>query len=291
MPETRIQSIPEVGAESSSGSINTEFNIDEQDPLLASVMCSSWTDITSAYNTAHETDFESVEMLRLGTARDTYLMIKKYFQTPASWEVFTGVQVNGVQISMSLNDFVKMTWDLLGANNPKPVTSEPMDLSKSAYASAKTTKSFITRELNINIADLDNEDEPTFVTADKMRQCPSFDINISNNKERTDALGETEAIEMSDGDFVVEGNMEVWNADLKAINLKADAIDGKDKWISVEVFRKVGDVTTTYRFDLKAHLKTPSDSKDGSKLKITIPYSVNFDKGLTIYKFVLDEGE
>lgn len=288
LPETRIQSIPEVGSESSSGNLESEWNVDEQDPLLASVMCSSWEDVTSDYNDAHDTEYEEVKLLELGVDRDVYTMIKKYFQTPVSWEVYTGIQIDSLNISMALNQFVKMSWGLLGGNNPVPVMSEPMDLSKAEYEPAMTTKSFITRELAIQIKDLDTAEEPTYTMGDKMRQSPSFELSISNNKERTDALGEKEAIEMSDGDFVVEGTFEVWNADVKAINLKKDAILGKDKWITVSVFRDVNGTRYQYDIQMKAHLKTPSESKDGNKLKTAIPFSVNFDKGIKFIKFTGD---
>lgn len=283
LPETRIQSIPEVGSESSSGNLESEWNIDEQDPLLASVMCSEWEDVSDKFE-----DYDSAEELKLGTKRDVYTKIKKYFQEPVSWEVYKGIQIDSLAINMALNSFVKMSWGLLGSNNPTPVTTEPMDLSKAEYASALTTKSFITRELEINIKDLDSNEYPSFIPTDKMRQCPSFSLNISNNKERTDALGEKEAIEMSDGDFVVEGTMEIWNADRKAISLKADAILGKDKWISTAVYRDIDGTRYQYTILLKAHLKTPSESKDGNKLKTSIPFSVNFDDGIRILKLTAD---
>lgn len=287
LPETRIQSIPETGSESSSGNLGSEWNIDEQDPLLASVMCSSWEDITEDYNDGHSTDFEEVKSLKMGTSRDVYTMIKKYFQEPVSWEKFKGIQIDSLSISMALNDFVKLSWGLLGANNPVPVTTEPLDTTKATYEAALTTKSFKTRDLNLNICDYDpSNDEPSFVAGDKMRQCPSFELSISNNKERTDALGEAEAIEMSDGDFVVEGTFEVWNADQKAIDLKKAAIQGKDKWIETEVFREVGGKRYAYAIQLKAHLKTPSESKDGNKLKYSIPFSVNFNDGIKFIKTV-----
>lgn len=246
-------------------------------------MCSEWEDVSEDYE-----DYDSAKKLALGTSRDVYLMIKKYFQSPVSWEKFTGIQIDSMSISMALNDFVKLSFGLLGANNPVPVTAEPMDLSKSQYESAMTTKSFITRELDINIKPLDSNAKPTYVAGDKMRQCPSFELSISNNKERTDALGETEAIEMSDGDFVTEGTFEVWNADQKAITLKQDAIQGKDKWISVGVHRDIDGKRYEYVIQLKAHLRTPSESKDGNKLKQSIPFSVNFDDGVTFFKFVYD---
>lgn len=280
LPNTRIQSIPETGSESSSGNLESEWNIDEQDVLLASVFCSAW----------EGTDAEKT--LKLGEVADVYYMVKRYLQAPKAYELYTGIQIDSLTISMALNAFVKMSWGLLGANNPAPTLTDPTEsggtLANATYGDALSTKSFITRELTMNIKDFTIGEIPswTFTTDEQMRQCPSFELSISNNKERTDALGETEAIEMSDGDFVVEGTFECWNADKKAINLKADAINGKDKLIEVAVYRTVNGVKTTYAIRLVAHLKTPSESKDGNKLKYSIPFTVNVIDGIEIVKTV-----
>lgn len=281
LPETRIKSVPETGSESSSGNLESEWNVDEQDDLLASVMCSEWkTESTSE-------DSSSVrKTLSLGTMRDVYYMLKKYNQEPKAWEWYTGIQVDSLQITLALNAFAKMSWGLLGANNPAPVLEDPT--VNADYGTALTTKAFITRELTMNIKDYTAGDSLNwnFTSAEQMRQCPNFEITISNSKERTDALGEKEAIEMSDGDFTVEGTFECWNADEKAINLKADAINGKDKLIAVSVFRTVNGVKTTYTIQLVAHLKTPTESKDGNKLKYSIPFTVNTEGGILFVKTV-----
>lgn len=430
LPETRIQSIPETGSESSSGNLESEWNIDEQDELLASVMCSSWKDDgeksettsyevaetqptessfsdgeyyvvskgkyvkaesyaentiyyvaekTTSYaeaetqptadtftagtyytkkndeyapasefteNTTYYTATESVsgykeantqptadnfsdseyytlegagdyvkadsydsaetyyvkktvetktyadenvtehKTLSLGTSRDVYYMFKKYNQEPKAWELYTGIQIDQLQLTLALNAFAKMSWSLLGANNPAPVLADPT--VNAEYGEALTTKAFITRELTMNIKDYTAGEAPdwTFTKEEQMRQCPNFELTISNNKERTDALGEKEAIEMSDGDFVVEGTFECWNADEKAINIKADAINGKDKLIEISVYRTVAGVKTTYTIRIVAHLKTPSESKDGNKLKYSVPFSMNTKDGLQFVKTV-----
>lgn len=332
LPETRIQSIPETGSESSSGNLECEWNIDEQDDLLASVMCSKWENGESEKSTsttyepaktqpANDDDiingdyyiksgssYEKVESydssvtyyvkktsesvskdvktLSLGTSRDVYYMLKKYNQEPKAYELYTGIQIDQLQLTLALNAFATMSWAVLGANNPAPVLDDPT--VNAEYGEALTTKSFITRELVMNIKDYTTGEVPdwTFTKEEQMRQCPNFELTISNNKERTDALGETEAIEMADGDFVVEGTFECWNADKKAINIKADAIKGKDKLIEVSVYRTVAGVKTAYTIRIVAHLKTPSESRDGNKLKYSIPFSMNTKNGLQFVKTV-----
>lgn len=278
LPGTRIPSVPEKGSESSSGNTESEFNIDEQDELLASVMCSSWVADPEKI-TGSVTDYKT---LTLGTAKTVWRMIKKFAQTPAEWREFTGLQVNELTLTLALNSFAKLTFGWLGANNPKGVASDPIDPTKFDYASALTTKSFKTLEGYLKLGAIAD----AFTNMTQLRQAPNFDLTINNNKERTDALFETEAVEMSDGDFEVSGNLDIWKADAIGMSLFNDAVDGIDKCIEVQLSRTVSGVKTSYTFQIKAHLKSPSESKDGNKYKVSVPYSVNTDGGLKIIKQV-----
>lgn len=270
IPDTRIPSEAETGTSSSSGDLSTEWNIDEQDDLLASVMCSSWD----------TTDFatDGVKTLELGTNRDVYIMVKKYPQTPVEWKKYTGLQLNQLAIDFSLNSFVKMTWSFLGANNPKAVTSDPY--SNSDYTTADTTKSFKTLEGSFKYGDSQD------AISNAIRQASNISLTINNNKERTDALFETDAIEMSDGDFAVTGSFDIWKADALATTLENLAIDGTKKWLSIKVERTVGSETTSYEIQLNAKLMTPTESKDGNKLKTTINFGVYDAGGIKIIKTV-----
>ena len=275
IPDTRIPSIPETGSESSSGSIESEWNIDEQDDLIASAMCSEWVEDTEK-ETGNITEYKTLE---LGTKKDVWRMMKKYSQSPMEWREFVGLQVNQMSITMALNSFVKMSFDLMGSNNPISVNVDPVDSSIIDYGETLTTKSFKTLEGYIKLGE-------TFDSLKQIRQCPNFDISVNNNKENTQALFETEAIEMSDGDFEVTGNIEIWKADSIGMTLYNDAVKGADKCLEVAVTRTVGDTKTTYTIQLKTHLQAPSESKDGNKYKVAVPYSVNVADGLKFIKQV-----
>lgn len=43
---------------------------------------------------------------------------------------------------------------------------------------------------------------------------------------------------------------------------------------------------TVYVIQLKAHFQNPAESKDGSKYKVTVPYSVNVENGIKFIKTV-----
>lgn len=289
LPNTRIPSTPETGTESSSGSMGTEWNVDEQDSLLESVMCSRWhtETLTEEDDEAGITERKTLMLggssASFAVKRDVYQMIKKYSQTPPEYQLFKGVQVNQLTIDMALNSFVKMSWDLLGGNHPQIVTTDP---STYGYEDPLTTKSFKTLEGYIKYGD-DFEDIENF---DALRQVPNFSLTINNNKERTDALFETEAIEMSDGDFNVSGNIEVWRAGQKARDLTNEGITGAHKCFEICVSRQYvdGDDTkeTSYKIQLKVHLDDSTESKDGNKLKNTIPFTLDSADGLKFIKEV-----
>lgn len=232
-------------------------------------MCAEW----DKTNWTEETG-KGTQTLTLGNKRDVYMMVKKYPQTPAEWKTYTGLQLNQLQIAMDLNSFVKMTWSWLGANNPKSVTTDPFDSTD--YGTPLTTKSFKTLEGSFKYGDTQG------AITNAIRQASNITLTINNNKERTDALFETDAIEMSDGDFVVEGSFDIWKADALATTLENLAIDGTKKWLSIVVKRG----TVSYEIQLLAKLKTPSESKDGNKLKNTINFSVHDNGGIKIIKKV-----
>lgn len=280
LPDTRIPSTPETGTESSSGAITTEFNIDEQDDLLASVMCSTWEDVAEVDLPSYDEGTVTQKTLSLGKVRNVYQMIKKYGQSPVEYQLFKGIQFNQLSIDMSLNSFVKMTWDILGGNHPQSQTTDPVSsMTGVSYDTAMTTKSFKTLEGSFKYGD-------SFDSLTALRQSPNFNLSINNNKERTDALFETEAIEMSDGDFVVSGSFDIWKAGALARELSNAGIKGDTKCFEITLKREVGNVTTTYAIQLKVHLDDSSESKDGNKLKNTISFTMNDANGIKFIKTV-----
>lgn len=273
IPETRIPSTPEIGSASNSGDITTEWNIDEQDDLFEAVFCSTWgEEVTEDDTTTKE--------LTLGTAVNSFTMVKKYPQSPVAWQKYTKEFVNQLSMDFATDSFVKLTWNLMGSNNPEKVTSEP--LSTMVYDEPLTTKSFLTREGWLKYGNSVN-------SLTQLRQCPSLNITINNKMERTPALFEDESIENSLGDFVIDGSFDVYNVDAIATQIYNDAVAGADKVLQVKVQRKVGDVTTSYTLTMNVHLKAPSESKNGNKLQFSVGFQVNAKTDLKLVKTVVDE--
>ena len=268
LPDTRIPSTPEIGTESNSGDISTEWNIDEQDDLFAAVFCGAWKDVDTGKRS-----------LTLGDVLNSFVMLKKYPQTPLAWQLYTREFVNQLTMNFATDAFVKLTWNLMGGNNPKKVFSDPLEENAPVYKEALKTKSFLTKKGWLKYGDSVNE-------LKAVRQSPSMNISINNNLERTPALFEEESIENSLGNFEVTGSFNVYNVDDLGHQIYNDAVGGKDKVLEVRVQRTVNGVTTSYTLTLNVHLGAPSESKNGNKLQFSVPFTMNDDKDLLLVKEV-----
>ena len=270
LPDTRIPSTPEVGTESNSGDIPTEWNIDEQDDLFAAAFCSAWETINIKKKT-----------LTLGDVVNSFSILKKYPQTPVAWQLFTKEFVNSLTMDFATDAFVKLTWNLMGSNNPQKVFVDPLTLKSPVYEDPLKTKSFLTKKGWLKLGD-------SVAELVAVRQSPSMNITINNNLERTPALFEEESIENSLGNFDVSGTFDVYNVDDLGHQIYNDAVAGKDKVLQVRVQRTVGTVTTSYTLTLNVHLGAPTESRNGNKLQFSVPFTLNDDTDLSLVKEVDD---
>ena len=269
LPDSRIPSTPEVGTESNAGDISTEWNVDgEQDDLFAGVFCNSWTSPVGGKTT-----------LTLGDAVKSFLMVKKYPQTPLAWQMYEKMYVNQLTMDFATDAFVKLTWNLMGSNNPKKVFTEPSsyDDRTLSYGTANTGKSYLTKKGWLKYGD-------AVANLVAVRQSPSMNITINNNLERTPALFEEESIENSLGDFVIDGSFDVYNVDDLGHQIYNDAVEGKDKVLQVRVQREVNGSTTSYTLTMNVHLKAPTESKNGNKLQFSVGFQVNAVTDLKLEK-------
>lgn len=274
LPDTRIPSTPETGSESNAGDVVTEWNIDEQDDWFEGAFCGAW--VTDQNNPNKKT-------LTLGDTVKSFSLFEKFPQTPVAWQHYRNEFVNQLTMDFATDSFVKLTWNFMGANMPKKVTNFPLTDVTPTFKPALTTKSFITKGgMWLKLGDSVND-----LVA--LRQSPSLNITINNNLERTPALGEDESIENSLGDFVVEGSVDVYDADDKGHSIYNDAVDGKDKVLQVSVSRKVGRVTTRYTLALNVHLSAPTKSKNGNKFQFSVPFKLNDSTDLALVKEVISE--
>ena len=274
LPDTRIPSTPEVGTESNEGDVSSEWNIDEQDAWFEGVFGDTFHQ--DAQNATRK-------YLTLGTNYKSFSLVRKYPQTPVAWQWFKKEYINQLQMNFATDSFVKLTWSFMGSNNPQKVADFPIADVTPTFLNALTTKSFLTK------GDMWLKIGTTMQNLTPIRQCPTFDLTINNNLERTPALGEDESIENSLGDFVVTGNLGVYDVDDIGHTLYNAGTKGEDRIIQVAVSRKVAGVTTRYVLTLDVHLGAPSQSKNGNKLQFTLPVTLNKADNLLLEKYVISD--
>ena len=276
LPESRVKAANETGTESNSGDIATEWNADEQDGLLAAVMCGEWQDTpTEQGELSHKT-------LVLGDIKRTFSLLRKYPQKPVEYQLFKGERVNQLTMAMELSQFVKMTWGMMGNNHPTKSNSIPSPIAESDLKGALTTKAFKTLEGSIYMGEsLDG--------LEQNRQVSALNVTINNNLESTNALFETEAIEQSLGDFVVSGSFDYWNSGDKARSLYNAGIQGKERYIVTSVWRRQGGKLTKYRITLHVHFDSSSEAKDGNKLKDTVNFTMVDAEGIKFEKITYED--
>ena len=273
LPETRISSTPEVGSESNTCDISTEWNIDEQDDLFAAVFCNEWTTIS-----------ETKKTLTLGNTSTSFSALVKWSQSPEAWQWFKNEYVNQLTMDFSTDSFVKLSWNLMGANNPKQVFEDPLSDKNPVYQDALKTKSFLTKKGWIKIGD-------TVDSLVALRQSPSMSITINNNLEKTPALFEEESIENSLGNFDITGTIDIYNVDSIGNQLYNSAVGGEDKVVQVRVERSVKNVTTAYTLTLNVHFGAPTMSRNGNKFQFSVPITVNDSTDLLLEKEITDLSE
>lgn len=273
LPESRVKAAKETGTKSCSGDIQGEWNVDEQDDLLAAVMCGAWeNDTVGSGETSHK-------KLVLGSTMKSFSMLRKYPQTPLEYQLFKGVRIDQLKIDMAVKSFVKLAWTLKGAGATQKVTSLPSPIVAADLKDALTTKAFKTLEGSIYAGD-------DLSHLEQNRQISNLSVTIANNLEATDALFETEAIEQSFGDFVVSGSFDFWNSGEKARTLYNKGMDGADYVLVTSVSRTENGVKTEYKLTLKVHLDKVSESKDGNKFKNTIEFTMTSVDGIKFEKIV-----
>lgn len=272
LPNSRIQAKGDAGAESSNGNLDTEWFINEVDPFIKGAML----------------DETSGSPFVLGATQKTYTFIKEFYQgANKAYQVFTGVQIGSMTATFELNSKAKLSFSLLGLDNPDILTSgeefttvkEICESNDESVCAEYNTKSYNTRKGAIAITGTGITDSANKNFADVVR---SVSFTINQNPDGTGALFQTKNIDSSLGDESIDGSVEVWNTqDNRTVALRNSA----KNWLDDVAINITLDGETDYVIALKVSLKTPSDSADGNKLAFNIPFQVYDAKnGLKITK-------
>jgi hypothetical protein len=207
------------GTDSSAGDFTTKFAPLEQDSLLEALLCGTWSAVT-LQDTDPYYDTHDVWELVPGTLQRSFYMLKEFVQDPAKYQLFTGLQVNTLNMQFTVKSLINAVFGLMGGNNPMLVNTSPVSLA--GKLNAATTEQFTTLEGFIKFGD-------TAAALTRYRRCTDLSLTISNNMKSLDALFETEAVEKTLGMLNISGSItdylvggELYN---KAKNAESGVLD------------------------------------------------------------------
>jgi hypothetical protein len=198
----------ERGTDSSAGDLTVEFAVGEQDALLEALLCGDWT-----HNTSLSDASVDVHDLVPGIKQRSFYLLKEYTQAPARYQLFKGLQVNSLNMTLAVKSFIQLVFSLMGGNNPELAAASPVSLTNKVPA--MTTESFITTK--------------GFLTFDgaPRNSCSDASLVITNNMESVDALFQTEAIEKSLGMLDITGSVTEYLTNGELYNLAKQGASGE----------------------------------------------------------------
>jgi hypothetical protein len=185
------------GTDSSAGDFTAKFAPLEQDALLQAVLCGTWAAVELPVNDPYYATHNAWDLVPGATQRSFY-MLKEFAQAPARYQLFTGLQVNTLNMQMTVKSLVNAVFGLMGGNNPRLEETSPVSLA--GKAPAETTAQFTTLEGFIKFGE-------TAAALTQYRKCTDLSITINNNMKSLDALFETEAVEKSLGMLDIGGSI------------------------------------------------------------------------------------
>lgn len=185
----------------------------------------------------------------------TFYLLREYTQNPAKYQLFKNVKVNSLSMNCEVDSFVKLTWGLMGVNNPVKEDVSPVSLS--APADVYKTKSMTTMKGALKINGVAN------------RQSSTFELSINNNMEATPALFETEAIESSLGDLEITGSVTEYFTTGELYNR---AINGEKTPIEISFNGVDGSEKVKYVFEIMCKFSAPTEDGD-AKLSHTLAFN------------------
>jgi hypothetical protein len=235
----------ERGTDSSAGDLTTEFAVSEQDALLEALLCGDWLQNTSLSDASTD-----VYDLVPGIKQRSFYLLKEYTQDPARYQLFRKLQVNSLNMTLSVKSFIKLVFNLMGGNNPELAATSPVSLVNKA--AVMTTERFITTK--------------GFLTFDSIprNMCSDASLVITNNMESVDALFQTEAIEKSLGMLDITGSVTEYLTGGELYNLAKQGTSGELVY-SVER----GDVS--YSFIMQIVFDNSTINKSG-RLSAVLPF-------------------
>jgi len=234
------------GTESNAGDLVVNFAPLEHDLLLEAVLCSE--DGFARNDDLSDQNYDVFDLVP-GNKQRIFSLLKEYSQDPKLYQIFKGLQVNTLNIALTIGALVKFTFGFMGANNPKLESISPFSLANK----------------------LDTYDTTEFIT---LQGCWKFkgpndlapveyidgvDINlaITNNMSELKGLFQQEAIEKALGMLNITGTINEYVEDGKLYNL---AKQGEGGELYITLYSEKNDIEYTIVLKIKFDNSTLSGS-------------------------------
>jgi hypothetical protein len=209
------------GTDSCAGDLVVNFAPHEQDEFLKAVLCSA--DGFVRNSDLSDDQYDVLDMAPGNRQRSFYLE-KAFTQDPALYQLFRGLQFNTASISFAISSLVKITFGLMGRNNPRFEAAPPLSLS--GALPPHESGQFFTL---LGSAKFQGPDDPQPV---EYIDYVSITLDINNNMADLQGLFQTEAIDKTIGMLDITGTINEYVRDGKLYNLAKEG-KGGDLYISV----------------------------------------------------------
>jgi hypothetical protein len=244
------------GTDSNTGDLTVNFAPDEHDKLLEAVLCSEEGFVKN--EDLSDDDYDVFEMVP-GNKQRSFALLKEYTQDPKLYQLFRGLQFNTLNISFTIGALVKLSFNLLGSNNPELEDSPPFSMANKLPAF--TTEEFITLAGNWKFKG------PADAAPVEYIDGVDITLVITNNMSDLKGLFQKEAIDKSLGMLGITGTINEYVKDGKLYNI---AKQGKGGELHITVYSETDDAE--YEFILNINFDNSTLSGD-DQLKYALPFT------------------
>jgi len=244
------------GTDSNAGDLVVNFASNEYDKYIAAVLCSENGFVRDAAQSTPEHD---VFVLVPGNKQRAFMLLKEFSQDPKLYQLFRGVQINTLGISFTIGALIKMTFGLMGSNNPELADDIPFSLVNKV--SPPETDEIITTTGSWKIKGPDDAEPVEYIDG------VDISLNISNNMTDLKGLFQPEAIDKSVNMLDIKGTINEYVKDGKLYNY---AKRGADCELIITIGSEKDDIE--YVFTLNISFDNSTLSGD-SQLQYSLPFT------------------
>jgi hypothetical protein len=243
------------GTDQNAGDLVVNFAGLEHDDLFKAVLCSEEGFVKNAGLSGKR--FDVFDMV-LGNKQRAFSLLKEYSQDPKLYQLFNGLQFNTLGISFTIGALVKLTFGLMGSNNPLLEEAPPVSMANKLPA--YDTEEFITLQGAWKFKGPDDAEPVEYIDG------VDITLNITNNMTDLKGLFQKEAIDKSLGMLDITGTINEYVKDGKLYNL---AKQGKGGELYITVYSEKSGIEYTFILNISFDNSTLSGDP---QLQYALPF-------------------